>query len=316
LEIALINNMPDSAMEETEAQFAELLGRASNTLPVRIRLFSLPNIPRGDLGRQRLASHYFAIDDLWQNRFDAAIITGTEPRQADLRQEAYWPALIDVMEWAKSNTVSTLMSCLAAHASVLHNDGIQRRALSEKRLGVFEFQTTGHHVLTNEAGTDLRLPHSRWNEVGRRAVEACGYRVLAESKEAGIDLFIKKARKSLLVHFQGHPEYGQLTILREYRRDVRRFLKQERERYPSMPKGYFDGIAIQALSEFQERALQKCSPALMSEFPEALASRNLKKTWGESATNIYRNWLQYVVSHKEERGAMAGFGRARSAAAL
>ena len=316
LEIALVNNMPDAALEETEAQFAELLDRASEGFCVRIQLFSVPNIPRGDLGRLRLSSHYFPIDDLWKNRFDAVIITGTEPQHADLRKEPYWPALTEVMEWAKFDTVSTVMSCLAAHASVLHNDGIPRRPLSEKRLGIFDFQKTCQHALTDQAGPVLHFPHSRWNDVDKRAIEASGYHVLAESGEAGIDLFIKKARKSLLIHFQGHPEYGQLTILREYRRDVRRFLRQERTDYPCMPQGYFDRMAIKVLSEFRKRAEVERSVELMSEFPAALAARNVRKTWGWSATSIYRSWLHYVASHKVERGAMAAATHAQSAAAL
>lgn len=316
LEVALINNMPDSALAETETQFAELLGLASDHLPVRIRLFSLPNIPRGETGRQRLGDHYFAIDDLWKNRFDAAIITGTEPRQADLHKEPYWPALTEVMDWAQRNTASTVLSCLATHASVLYRDGIPRRTLREKRLGIFDFQKTGQHELTDQAGEVLRFPQSRWNEVEKRAVEACGYSVLAESAEAGIDLFVKKVSQSLLVHFQGHPEYGKLTILKEYRRDVRRFLKQEREVYPSMPQGYLGGIAITMLNEFRKKALAERSPELMAEFPEAAVSRGLRKTWGSSAANVYRNWLQYVVAHRVGKAAVAAAGRARSAAAL
>ena len=44
--IALINNMPDSALEDTEFQFFDLLNHASGANTVHIKLFSLPNIPR------------------------------------------------------------------------------------------------------------------------------------------------------------------------------------------------------------------------------------------------------------------------------
>ena len=47
-----------------------------------------------------------------------------------------------------------------------------------------------------------------------------------------MDLFVKKKEKSLFVHFQGHPEYGAQTLLKEYRRDIKRFLRGERETYP------------------------------------------------------------------------------------
>ena len=54
----------------------------------------------------------------------------------------------------------------------------------------------------------MRIPHSRWNEVRADALTACGYEVLTQSAEAGVDLFVKKKKDSLFVHFQGHPEYG------------------------------------------------------------------------------------------------------------
>ena len=53
----------------------------------------------------------------------------------------------------------------------------------------------------------------------------CGYLVLTQSAEGGVDSFVKKKKQSLFVHFQGHPEYGAQTLLKEYRRDIRRFLK-------------------------------------------------------------------------------------------
>ena len=49
-----------------------------------------------------------------------------------------------------------------------------------------------------------------------------------------------KQRESLFVFFQGHPEYDAVTLLLEYRRDVGRYLRRERDTYPPMPQGYFD----------------------------------------------------------------------------
>jgi homoserine O-succinyltransferase len=316
LEIALINNMPDSALEDTEEQFANLLGMASEDLSVRLNLFSLPGIPRSDLGRRRLQQLYFGFEDLWQRRFDAVIITGTEPKQADLPREPYWPALTTAMEWAETNTISAVMSCLAAHASVLYADGIRRRPLREKRFGVFGFQKNGEHPLTARTGDILRFPQSRWNEVKPETLESCGYTVLAKSPDAGADLFVKKSRNALFVHFQGHPEYSRLTLLKEYRRDVRRFLKREYDKYPLIPRDYLDASTVKLLTEFQKKALECRSPELMSDFPEAISAGNVDKSWSESATSVYRNWLQYTVSRKGERPSVAVARRARSAASL
>jgi len=312
VKVALINNMPDPALEDTEMQFMELLDASSADIPVRLKLYSLPRVPRADRGLQHLSSFYHGIDDLWDSRFDAVIMTGTEPRQSDLRQEPYWHALTDVLDWAERNTASTVLSCLAAHAGVLYSDGIQRQPLSDKQFGVFESARVLHHELTRHAARPMRFPHSRWNDVREDSLTACGYSVLTKSARAGVDLFVKRKKKSLFVHFQGHPEYGARTLLKEYRRDIRRFLRQERETYPTMPYGYFDAPAARLLAEFRETALAHPREERMVFFPEAVVVESLQNTWQTSATGVYRNWLQYVLARKNERSAFAAVGQVES----
>jgi homoserine O-succinyltransferase/O-acetyltransferase len=301
--IAFLNNMPDSALEDTEIQFFELLDAASGEIPVRVKLHSLSGVPRGDRGTQHLNSFYFSTDDLLNSRFDAVIMTGTEPRQADLRNEPYWSALTSVLDWAESNTVSTILSCLAAHAGVLHSDGISRHPLSDKQFGVFDFTKVTNHQLTAGAGERVRFPHSRWNEVRADELTASGYRVLTQSSEGGVDSFVKKKKRSLFVHFQGHPEYGAQTLLKEYRRDVKRFLRAERETYPSMPQGYFDATAAGLFTEFRDIVLSDRREELMEGFPEAALINSLENTWHSSARSTYRNWLQYVLTGKVDASA-------------
>ncbi len=298
VKIALINNMPDAALEDTELQFFELLDTVAGHIPDLVKLYSQPGVPRSDRGQLHLSNFYYDIDDLWSNRFDGVIMTGTEPRQPDLREEPYWPVLVDVLDWAENNTVSTVLSCLAAHAGVLHSDGIARHLLSDKRFGVFDCRKVCDHALTSGGADVMAFPHSRWNEVREDALTSCGYAVLTKSLEAGVDLFAKRKRRSLFVHFQGHPEYGARTLLKEYRRDIRRFLCRERETYPSMPRGYFDAAATKVMTEFRGKALYHPREELMAGFPEAIVAETLQKTWNLAATCVYGNWLQYVASKR------------------
>ncbi len=302
--IALINNMPDAALEDTELQFFNLLDIASGDVPVLIKLCSLTGVPRTERGQRHLNDFYFGLDELWNNRFDGVIVTGTEPRQPDLRQEPYWAHLTNVLDWAERNTASTVLSCLAAHAGVLHSDGIQRHRLPDKQFGVFESAKTSEHPLTRQAPPLVRFPHSRWNEVQENALTACGYEVLTKSDQAGVDVFVKQKKKSLFVHFQGHPEYKAETLLKEYRRDIKRFLRGERDTYPTMPHGYFDESAVKVLAEFQRTALADRREEHLASFPEGL-EKTLQNTWQSSATCIYRNWLQYVLAKKAEESAFA-----------
>ncbi len=305
LRIALINNMPDSALEDTEVQFFELLESAAGEIPVSLKLYSLPELPRGEAGEQHLRNFYHGIGELLKSRFDGMIMTGTEPRQPDLRNEPYWPALAEVLEWAERNTASTVLSCLAAHAGVLHSDGIPRYRLSDKQFGVFEYKKVGHHALTSNAGDMMRIPHSRWNEVRADALTARGYEVLTQSAEAGVDLFVKKKKDSLFVHFQGHPEYSVPTLLKEYRRDIKRFLKRERETYPTMPERYFDAEAVRALADFRKMVEADPREDLLAKFPEAAVARVLQGSWQASAAAVYRNWLQYLVSKRANAPALS-----------
>jgi homoserine O-succinyltransferase/O-acetyltransferase len=300
LRIALINNMPDSALEDTEVQFYELLDSAAGDIPLSLKLYSLPNLPHSDAGQKHLNNFYFEFDDLLNCRFDGAIMTGTEPRQPDLRDEPYWTALTKALDWAEKSTASTVLSCLAAHAGVLYSDSIPRHRLSDKRFGVFDHKKVREHTLTNGIGNTMKIPHSRWNELRADELTSRGYEILMQSAEAGVDLFVKKKKESLFVHFQGHPEYSTRTLLKEYRRDIKRFLRKERETYPNMPQGYFDDAAIKLLSAFRESVVTNPREELLAKFPEAAFASTVQETWQTSAASVYRNWLEYLLSRKVE----------------
>ena len=125
LEIGLVNNMPDAALEQTERQFIGLLGAAAGERRIRVRMFGLPEIVRAGAARERVVQHYEPLDALWDTSLGGLIVTGTEPRAPDLREEPYWRTLAKLIDWAETNTRSTIWSCLGAHAAVLHADGIR-----------------------------------------------------------------------------------------------------------------------------------------------------------------------------------------------
>jgi homoserine O-succinyltransferase/O-acetyltransferase len=305
LRIALVNNMPDAALEDTELQFFDLLSAAAVATPISLKLFSLPDVPRTDAGEKHLRNFYSGADELLSSRFDGVIITGTEPRRPNLRDEPYWRALVEVFSWAETNTTSTILSCLAAHAGVLATDDIPRSPLGDKQFGVFEYKTLTPHPLTEGIGNSMRIPHSRWNEVKADALTSCGYQVLTQSANAGVDLFVKQKQNSLFVHFQGHPEYNTRTLLKEYRRDIKRFLRRERETYPSLPQGYFDEAASGLLEDFRSRAVADPVDGMLAQFPEAAVAATVQNIWQKAGIQVYRNWLEYLGSKKSEGSTLA-----------
>ena len=151
----------------------------------------------------------------------------------------------------------------------------------------------------------LRVPHSRHNDLPERALTGSGYSVLTRSAAAGVDMFARAERYSLFLFLQGHPEYDGGSLLREYRRDVGRFLRREREHYPALPQGYFDEHAAAAAQAFRKLAQGERREDMMNDFPLAALEAGLagvggEKDWRPSAVGIYQSWIDYL---KERRAA-------------
>ena len=300
IDIGLLNNMPDSALQPTERQFLTLIDAASGGIVVRLSFYALPDVPRTDSGRRHVGSFYHGIENLWDSHLDGLIVTGTEPRALNLVDEPYWGSLTRVLEWAGHSTQSTLLSCLGAHAAVLHLDGIGRRPLGDKCFGLFECTRTSDHQLVADTPSRFPMPQSRWNDIPEDELTACGYRILTRAGNAGADMFVKQG-KSLFAFFQGHPEYEANTLLLEYRRDAGRYLSGERDTYPAMPHGYVDADTAAALTAFRERALRGRREELLADFPAALAEARLVNTWRPASALIYGNWLAYLCAQKARR---------------
>jgi homoserine O-succinyltransferase len=303
--------MPDKALESTERQFAKLLDGAAEGIAVRLSPYALAEVPRSAVGLRRVKNSYSAIEDLWDSRLDGLIVTGTEPRAPSLTDEPYWHSLTRVLDWADQNTSSTILSCLSAHAALLYFDGINRCRLSDKRFGVFEYARASDHPLIAGAQARFRMPHSRWNDIPEDELDAAGYRILSHSKDAGVDSFVKQ-RRSLFLYFQGHPEYEADTLFLEYRRDVGRFLRGERDTYPTMPRDYFDARTADRASAFQERALHDRREELLAQFPVARVEPTHESSWHATAVRMYRNWLEFLCARKENRLKVSAPVMARS----
>jgi homoserine O-succinyltransferase len=223
IKIGLINNMSDEALKATERQFISLLESASDNLPIHLSFYTLPGVPRNDFTAGHISRRYSNIEELWDGHLDGLIVTGREPKAANLPDEPYWDSFTRVLAWAQENCQATVFSCLAAHAAILHMDGIRRVQRANKIFGIFECARVSDHWLTAGTVSHIKLPHSRWNGVPEEQLRDCGYEVLTRSAEAGVDTFIKQ-QKRLFVFFQGHPEYESDTLLREYQRDVGRYI--------------------------------------------------------------------------------------------
>jgi len=301
LEVGLLNNMPDGALAATERQYIRLFETAGGDHLVRLHFFSLPAVTRSAEVKTRLDAVYHEIAKLKHAKLDGLIVTGAEPKTELLQQEPYWPELSDVIDWARDNTTSTIWSCLAAHAAVLHLDHIERHRLPAKCSGVFASTKASDDALIDDLRWPLRIFHSRLNDLAEDELVASNYRVLTRAPGAGVDIFIKRYN-SLFVFFQGHPEYDPLSLRGEYLRDVGRFLNGAQENYPAAPAGYFDPGTSAALDALHLRALQKSDPAMAGECRTILEHSTVTTDRRGAATTIFRNWLNYLAVNKVGRG--------------
>ena len=300
IEIALLNNLGDAGMESAERQIVELLSEVAGSALVRLRFFSLPQIPRGRHARARLAEHYTEFADLMQSRVDGLIVTGAEPRTDRLPDEPFWHGLSAVIDWAEHNTRSTIWSCLAAHAAVLHLDGIVRRPLPAKCSGVFPVERASDHPLLDGTRVPLLVTHSRYNDLDETELVASGYDILTRSDSIGVDTFAKQW-KSLFVYLQGHPEYDSDGLRREYRRDVLRYLRGTAPIYPDMPRNYFTPELAASLEDFAVEARR--DPRTGRPFPLNDRATRLKPWRRAFALTLYGNWLRLLATTASDRVA-------------
>ena len=295
LHIGFLNMMPDAALAATERQFIRLIGSSNPIAQFFVYPFTLAEQQRGGQAREHIRKHYFDFADLAQQGLDALIITGANVIQPSLDREPFWEPLIEIVEWARHNVASICCSCLATHALVKHYHGIDRRHLGQKLWGVYRHKVIRpDHPLLWDVNTRFDAPHSRYNDVSREQLESAGLTVLVESPGIGVHLAVSPDQFRT-VYFQGHPEYAAISLLKECKREVSRYLSGERDRAPRIPQNYLtaEGERI-AAAHIQDvmAARKRGDPSI--EFPEAALRPHIDNTWGDTGKAIVNNWLGLV----------------------
>lgn len=301
LHIGLLNIMPDAALEATERQFFRLVGACNQIAQFHVHPFTIDGLERGPEALAHIHQYYETFAQIKQDGLDALIISGANVTHPHLQSEAFWEPLTEVFEWAKENVTSILCSCLATHALIQHCFGIERTPLPAKRWGVYPHKVLDRtHPLTAEMNTRFDVPHSRFNEVFQADLEKFGVKVLVASQEAGVHLAVSPDGFRV-VFFQGHPEYDDISLLKEYKREVLRYYRDEREDYPPFPVYYFDDYSKDLLNEYSCEVQQaKHFGRILKPMPEEQIISRLDNTWRDSAKAVFNNWLGQVYQITNE----------------
>jgi len=295
LHIGFLNMMPDSALAITERQFMRLVGSSNQIAQLFFYPFTITGLPRGEEAQNYIDKYYLPLEQLKEEGLDALIISGANVANPILEQEPFWKELYEVIDWAAENVTSVLCSCLATHALVKAIHGVERKRLPAKRWGVYPHRIAAlDHPLLRDINTRFDVPHSRYNDVSREQLEAAGLTILADSEQSGVHLAVS-ADQFRIVYFQGHPEYDRNSLLKEYKREVGRFVAGQREDYPPHLDHYFPPQVARIVDAY-EADVRKCmaSDKTPPPFPESEIEPLLDNTWLDTGKSIVNNWLGMI----------------------
>ena len=293
--VALVNNMPDAAFGATERQFVGLLDAGAGCNTVTISRHTMPGVPRGERIRDRIAASYRHLDDIMSSPPDVLVVTGSNPIESRIEDEAYWSDLHGMLKWGSENVPVMVLSCLSAHAALAVFDGIERTTLPAKCTGVFAQDVDPHHPLAARFHSPVLLPHSRLNTVPVDAMRDAGYAVLMQSGQVGWSVATKTVGRSNVVLVQSHPEYDPSSLVREYARDIRRYVNHERDELPCLPMDCVTGTDWDALRLLHRRVTDgERSPDLVAGFPFDEIGARAAWPWRGAALRLYDNLLATV----------------------
>jgi homoserine O-succinyltransferase/O-acetyltransferase len=301
---AFVNNMPDGAFEATERQFLRLLEAGSGSQLIDVRRYTVAGVPRGKTMAAKIAEHYAPVAAIRQEPPDLLIVTGSNPVEARLEDEPYWPDLVDLLTWGSREVPSMFLSCLSAHAALTIFDGIERGRLAAKCTGVFAQQSNSMHPLTAGLDPEIVLPHSRTSAVPEVALRLAGYDIAIHSEAVGWSVATKDVGASRVILVQGHPEYDPSSLLREYHRDARRYTLFERDELPRLPLHCVAAEDWGGLQDLHESITgNQRDPAVLEAYPFEDVGARAPWPWDHVATTLYANWLSVLVKRSDRAHA-------------
>lgn len=308
LHIGLLNMMPDAAFQVTERQYLTLIGACNQIVQFYVHPFTVEGLPRDQATAAYIEKYYTRFEHLQRTGLDALIITGANVTHPDLQNEPFWEPLREVAQWAQETVTSVMCSCLASHALVEMLYGVRRRRMDRKKWGVYRhFHTEAGrvHPLLRDVNTLFDVPHSRWNTLDLEDLEEAGVPVLVVTRADDVHL-ATSPDGFRFIFSQGHPEYDTHSLLKEYKREVLRYARDQRQDYPPFPDHYFSEHC-ERLGRTLERQARRGRAAgrvlAEEEFEEEAFLPCLHNTWGDTGKAIFNNWLGlvYQLTHVDRR---------------
>lgn len=219
LRIGILNVMPKA--ETYEFSLLHPLGRSIIQIePLWLRLESHHY---SSSNREHIRSLYFTFEQaIREAPLDGLILTGAPVEELAFEDVFYWKELAVILEYARTNVISTLGICWGGLAlgKLL---GVEKENLDRKIFGVFQNRNLERdHRITGDTDDVFWCPHSRHSGISdaelERAQREGKVNLLSYAPETGYSIF-ESTDHRYLMHL-GHPEYEPERLVYEYERDL------------------------------------------------------------------------------------------------
>lgn len=214
LEFGLLNLMPNK--ERTETQFARLIG--ATPLQINLSLVRVTDHQSKNTPEDYLNSFYQTWEEVKERKFDGFIVTGAPIANMPFEEVRYWPEMLEIMEWTRTNVHHTMFICWGAQAALHHFHGARRYRMDKKAFGVFRHQVTGPRSPFLRGMSDSpMIPVSRYNDIDRQSL-GDELEVLIDNDQIGLCMLGDRNERA--VYFLNHLEYDNRSLADEYERDI------------------------------------------------------------------------------------------------
>ncbi|MHA6297739.1 homoserine O-succinyltransferase [Devosia sp. CAU 1758] len=214
LEFGLLNLMPNK--ERTETQFARLIG--ATPLQINLSLVRVTDHQSKNTPEDYLNSFYQTWEEVKERKFDGFIVTGAPIANMPFEDVRYWPEMLEIMEWTRTNVHHTMFICWGAQAALHHFHGARRYRMDKKVFGVFRHKVTGPRSPFLRGMSDSpMIPVSRYNDIDRDSL-GDGLDVLIDNDQIGLCMLGDRNERA--VYFLNHLEYDNRSLADEYERDI------------------------------------------------------------------------------------------------
>ena len=214
LEFGLLNLMPNK--ERTETQFARLIG--ATPLQINLSLVRVTDHQSKNTPEDYLNSFYQTWEEVKERKFDGFIVTGAPIANMPFEEVRYWPEMLEIMEWTRTNVHHTMFICWGAQAALHHFHGARRYRMDKKAFGVFRHKVTGPRSPFLRGMSDSpMIPVSRYNDIDRQSL-GDELEVLIDNDQIGLCMLGDRNERA--VYFLNHLEYDNRSLADEYERDI------------------------------------------------------------------------------------------------